>query len=165
MMGADAPKPPRARSSAAPDGAPPRRISGKEREASGKIIPQNPLQPYGGIIATGGCPCGGGAKPPRAHSAENLGATSAVTPAFTDIKTHQNHCIPPFGYLPGPAGSTMVADLKNFPGKTGAFFPDQESPLFSCHIVIPVHPGVPHDQLILPLFTVKRTRLNCTVFS
>jgi hypothetical protein len=58
----------------------------------------------------------------------------------------------------------MVTDLMCFPEKTGRFFPHKEPPLFFGHIVIPVHPGVPHDQLILPLFTVKGTRLNCTVF-
>jgi len=57
-----------------------------------------------------------------------------------------------------------MADLMHFPGKTGSRFPDQEPPLFFGHIFIPVHPGVPLDQLILPIFTVKRTRLNCTVF-
>ena len=58
-----------------------------------------------------------------------------------------------------------MADLMHFPGKTGLLFPDQEPPLFFGHILILVHPGAPHGQLILPIFTVKRTRLNCTVFS
>jgi hypothetical protein len=59
---------------------------------------------------------------------------------------------------------TMEADPRHVPGKTGSLFPDQEPPLFFGHILIPVHSGVPHDQLILPIFAVKRTRLNCTVF-
>jgi hypothetical protein len=57
-----------------------------------------------------------------------------------------------------------MADPGHFPGKTGSLFPDQEPPLFFGHIFIPVHPGVLHDQLTLPIFAVKRTRLNCTVF-
>jgi hypothetical protein len=57
-----------------------------------------------------------------------------------------------------------VIDPRRSPGKTGSLFPVQEPLLFFGHISIPVHPGVPHDQLILPLFTVKGTRLNCTVF-
>jgi hypothetical protein len=82
-----------------------------------------------------------------------------------DSKILQNHGIPPFGYPCFHHTKPMETDPGSFPRKTGSLFPDQEPPLFFGHIVIPGHSRVPHDQLIVPFFTIKGTRLNCTVFS
>jgi|GEM_PF-5748262 hypothetical protein len=82
-----------------------------------------------------------------------------------DGKILQNHGIPPFGHPYLHHTKPMEADPGSFPRKTGSLFPAQELPLFFGHIFIPGHSSVPHDQLIVPFFTIKGTRLNCTVFS
>ncbi len=89
-------------------------------------------------------------------------ARTYLSPTVKTLKTPASR---PFGYLPGPAGSTGVADPRCFPGKTGSLFPDQEPPLFSGNKrIFLALPTLCMTSCILPIFTVKRTRLNCTVF-
>ena len=84
---------------------------------------------------------------------------------FTDGKNHQNHCIPPFGYLPGPAGAQgwQIPDI--FPEKPGRFSPFR-NPLYFQAINAFFSPfDALYDQLHFPFFAMKITRLNWPVFS
>jgi len=58
----------------------------------------------------------------------------------------------------------MDENFRYFPQKTGSIFPDQEPHLFFGRNAPPGIPGVPHNLLNIPFFTLKGTRLNAPVF-
>jgi hypothetical protein len=129
-----------------------------------------------------GRPCSRGASPkeartfPENHDNNNEAGKNAKSKKPGDAslagilpvtygKNLQNHRIPPFGYPCFHHTKPMDENPGCFPEKNGPLFPVQEPPEFFGHNVIPGHSSVPHDQLILPIFTLKETRLNWPVFS